>query len=240
MTISTASTSTRNGAMDMVYRTGSSDEIVLAEFEADPYGIAAIEAGERWLDLGANIGLFSVHAGAAGAQVEAFEPDEANYALLQRNVQDVASVRTWPLAVTADGERIRLERPDAQAHWQIKALPDPHGQPSLELRKLITPGCRIKMDVEGAEQRLIIGTPVRAWRQVERLVMEYHLDRLSLADFARAKAHLAAAGLTVSHPPLDAQTLNSYQLLEQPFIVSAVRVKGPERSSGKRRAVSRR
>lgn len=208
----------------LAYREGSSDEIVIAEFESDPYDTKSIEAGEHWLDVGANIGLFSLHAAAQGAVVEAFEPDSANYEILQRNVGDLENVKCYPLAVTPEGSRVRLEQDDPQAFWHIKTVPDPHGSPSLELRRLITPGCRIKLDIEGAEHRLILGTPGKTWSRVERLVMEYHLDRLSLADFAKAKAHLMSAGLEVTHPQLTPERLEGYRALEQAFIVTARRV----------------
>jgi FkbM family methyltransferase len=223
MTIAHTRTHTLAGDLSVAYREGSSDELVMAEFQKDMYGVGKIRAGQRWLDIGANIGLFSMHAAAAGAIVEAFEPDAANYELLVRNVADQPNVRTYPLAVTPEGARVRLQQDEPDAYWQIKAVPDPLGSPSLELRRLITPDCRIKMDVEGAEQRLILGTPVRTWSKVAHLVLEYHLDRLTLAQFAQVKQHLTSAGFAVSHPKLDAGTLERYQKLQEPFIVTARR-----------------
>ncbi len=215
--------STPAGDVTVTYREGSSDELVIAEFAADLYGVKNIQSGERWLDIGANIGLFSVHAAAAGAVIEAFEPDKANFSMLQRNVDNFDHVTIWPLAVTPDGARVRLEQGEPQAFWQIKTIPDPHGSPSLELRRLITDGVRIKLDVEGAEQRLILGTPTKSWARVEKLVMEYHLDRLTLAEFAKAKAHLQSAGMNVSHVPLDPQRYARHKALAEPFIVTAQR-----------------
>ena len=42
--------------------------------------------GEILWDIGANIGLYSLYAGARGVRVRAFEPDALNYALLNRNI----------------------------------------------------------------------------------------------------------------------------------------------------------
>lgn len=238
MAFAHTSTSTRGGDAPITYRPDTSDELVLAEFERDPYATRRIQPGEHWLDIGANIGLFSVHALAAGALVEAFEPDQANYHLLETNISAHQGASLHPLAVTARGERVSLRQDDPDAFWQIRTVADSAGQPSLALRQIITDGCRIKLDVEGAEQGLILDTPLSAWRRVDRIVMEYHLDRLSLADFSRAKAHLAHAGLMLHHPRLDSESLGSYQSLERPFIVSAERRRSEDHAGQRERSAS--
>lgn len=48
--------------------------------------IAEIGADEVLLDVGANVGLYSVLAASRGARVYAFEPESQNYALLNRNI----------------------------------------------------------------------------------------------------------------------------------------------------------
>lgn len=49
--------------------------------------LAHVESGTRVLDLGANVGWFSVQAVLAGAEVHAFEPVPALAAIAQRNVE---------------------------------------------------------------------------------------------------------------------------------------------------------
>ena len=49
--------------------------------------ISQIKENEVFVDIGANIGMYSIMAGKAqGAQVFAFEPESQNYALLNRNI----------------------------------------------------------------------------------------------------------------------------------------------------------
>ena len=42
--------------------------------------------GDHWLDLGANVGAFTVWAAAHGADVIAFEPDPESMRMVHRNV----------------------------------------------------------------------------------------------------------------------------------------------------------
>lgn len=212
-----------HGQIPLKYRLGTSDEIVISEFEQDQYQMRRlVREGQHWLDLGANIGLFCLAAAHAGATVEAFEPDPDNFQILIENVMTALRIDTWPVAVTHDGGRVNLHRPDDE-HWHVMTRSDPAGMPTFSLRSLITDGCCVKMDVEGAEHRLIVRTPVKTWKRVQTLVMEYHLDRLSIAEWSEARSHLVQAGFQLSHPQLDATTLASFKRLEQPFIVVATR-----------------
>jgi FkbM family methyltransferase len=75
----------------------------------EPETIAWIDRfsrGDLMLDIGANVGTYSVYAAAvAGARVIAFEPESQNYALLNENIfmnRLDDSVRAIPLAVSDD------------------------------------------------------------------------------------------------------------------------------------------
>src|SRR3569833_367851 len=49
--------------------------------------IAGFAAGDTMVDVGANVGMYSIWAAATrGARVFAFEPEAQNYALLNRNI----------------------------------------------------------------------------------------------------------------------------------------------------------
>jgi hypothetical protein len=49
------------------------------------YGCGA-NKGEKWLDIGANIGAFSFEVLQKGGRVVAYEPSVENYAILQQNI----------------------------------------------------------------------------------------------------------------------------------------------------------
>jgi len=59
-------------------------------FEKEPHTLAWLnrfEENETFVDIGANIGLYSIWAAAmSGAKVYAFEPDGQNYSLLNKNI----------------------------------------------------------------------------------------------------------------------------------------------------------
>jgi hypothetical protein len=79
--------------MDMFIRKGTTDEKVIIEvfktnvYEKPKVGFY-IEAGDRWLDLGGNIGTFSMLALARnGAKVVTYEPEPENMSLLKKNLE---------------------------------------------------------------------------------------------------------------------------------------------------------
>jgi FkbM family methyltransferase len=58
-------------------------------FEKEPETIAWIDGfgdGDVLFDVGANVGTYSIYAGACGHRVIAVEPESGNYALLNRNI----------------------------------------------------------------------------------------------------------------------------------------------------------
>lgn len=47
-----------------------------------------LKAGQTFLDVGANVGYYSILASSLGAKVIAFEPSENNRTLLEKNTKD--------------------------------------------------------------------------------------------------------------------------------------------------------
>ena len=66
--------------------------------------IASFEPGDVLLDVGANVGMYSIWAAATrGTRVFAFEPESQNYALLNKNIyfnQLVADVTAYGIALS--------------------------------------------------------------------------------------------------------------------------------------------
>src|ERR1700761_7376727 len=79
------------GNIPFYYRPDSSDERALLEV-VDKHAYARksirfdVEQGERWLDLGANIGSFCLYCRLQGATCESYEPEAINFGLLKKNV----------------------------------------------------------------------------------------------------------------------------------------------------------
>lgn len=177
------STTTRNGRA-IYYRSGSSDWDAIAEVLSDECYLApgfAVYSGERWLDLGANIGAFSVFCELKGATVVAYEPDQECYDVLYKNVLNPES-RCIRAAVTANDESMLpfyVSSKD-QNHWRGTVLPTGGFIPAGHCRNVCGANIMdqvftgVKMDIEGAEHEIL-----DAWMlpKCDKLVLEYHTSR---------------------------------------------------------------
>ena len=59
--------------------------------------IEMFDSGDTLLDVGANIGVFSLYAASRGCEVVAIEPDALNFALLNENIRLNAAVNSIPV-----------------------------------------------------------------------------------------------------------------------------------------------
>lgn len=176
------------------------------------------EFGEQdvLFDIGANVGLYTVYAARRGARVCAFEPESANFALLNRNLSIngvAARAIAYPLAVS-DGTRLdtlRLSRlePGAALH-AFGANVDQKGE---VFRPAFEQGClsvsidelvhrfglpqptRIKIDVDGLERLIIAGAGrVLANPRLKDVLIE--INEADPADLEMIRA-LGAQGFAV-------------------------------------------
>jgi FkbM family methyltransferase len=135
-----------------------------------------VEAGERWLDAGANIGAFAVPAVAAGAEVVCYEPWPESADLIRRNLRENGlKARVIEKAVALDAGVGRLGI--AKSVWRHSLL------------RTKGPGCAVqvvafadaiagmdaaKLDIEGAEIELL--RRVNDFGSLRKLVFEWHFD----------------------------------------------------------------
>jgi len=141
--------------------------------------IAQFRAGEVLVDVGANVGMYTVWAAKTrGVRVFAFEPESQNYGLLNRNLMlnDLGeSVRAYCLALSdaAGLSELHLAStdPGTSCH-QLGEKVDHHHRPakprfaqgcvSARLDDLVRDGVvpppqHIKIDVDGFEPKVIAG-----------------------------------------------------------------------------------
>ncbi len=169
------------------YRPGTSDEDVLREVvERRCYRRARagfdVEAGEAWLDLGANIGAFVLYARLRGAaEVDAFEPDPACFALLDKNAGSIGGHRVRSAVTNRRGTTVSFyQKNNPLNHWRgtivpvhgyvpTEAVPNTHGSFFSGMHY-----DGVKMDIEGSEFGLLDDglLPVSS-----KLVFEYHFHR---------------------------------------------------------------
>lgn len=124
--------------------------------------------GDHFLDIGANIGYFSVLAAARvghSGRVIAFEPEQANHALLAQNAARNPLTHYSLHAVAASDADVRGQlflNPDNLGDHQIYATQHRVAQ-DIELRRIdsvLAKATRIdlvKIDTQGAEQNVIAG-----------------------------------------------------------------------------------
>lgn len=189
-------------------RPGTSDEKAILEvWKNNSYQRKGFKVlpGERWLDLGANVGAFSVYAALKGCQiVGAYEADEINAQLCQRNLAANGIVVT-PIGPVHRAAIVHDDFEDDHVKFYVNYRPMAlrrHSiyQPKKNYTEITVPAIRfgslplahvdgIKMNIEGVEIELL--ERVRDFGNVKKLVFEYSWDKdPSIARFQAIVARL--------------------------------------------------
>jgi FkbM family methyltransferase len=158
-------------------RPGTLDEYVFKEIRPS-YNMLDIQKGDTVLDVGANIGAFSLYAEEQGAsKIYAYEPDSDNFALLMMNSPN--SINAQCAVVGDDSESVSLYI-NSKKNKGLHMTREVNGRdcvtvPALNFDKIIqdTKPNKIKIDVEGAEYGFM---PYIFPEHVEKLVMEIHFQ----------------------------------------------------------------
>jgi len=159
-----------------------------------------IKRGERWLDLGANIGAFSLYCLSKGAIPTAYEPSSRNYEKLNK-----LSIVSHRLAVgpVATKSPLYLEKNNQWRHTLIPVqgrdteMVDVIGINDLDLGSYDG----IKMDIEGSELEVIYAMETFP----KKLIFEYdggHHKRKETYD--SLISHLKTKYISVTAPVLKA------------------------------------
>lgn len=169
------------------FRRGTSDEAVLVEvIEKKCYRRASVgfdvQPGERWLDLGANIGAFAVYAKLKGASsIECYEPEPSCFELLNINAGEFAvchhgavtvqrdkTINLWTSSIEGNNYRGTIIRGKGRMNKE------PIQVPNIHVSNLGSGFDGIKMDVEGGEFPLLDEDKLP---NCDKLCFEYHTSR---------------------------------------------------------------
>lgn len=190
----------RNGARIKVGR-GIDHVPIIEIFLREDYGV--VPDGAVILDLGANIGVFSVYAAttARAVTIYAYEPTADFYRLMQENVRlnrlDGA-VKCFNSAVGSNAQERELFVEGSELFFPT--LVAPHGDgatrkvrvPCTTLAEIVDAnGLQrvdlLKMDCEGAEYEIFYSLPAAYFDRIKAIRMEYHnldADRCNLHALA--------------------------------------------------------
>lgn len=170
----------------------------------------AVSEGSTLLDIGANIGAFSmfaIHRLGAG-RVIAFEPDPVNFAHLAANAALAPAGRldAVPEAVAGTTGALTFHRGNEGGVSTSGSLLSTRGTKvtvtattlaDAFARHGIAQCALLKMDCEGAEYSVLYGAPDDVLRRIRQMVIEVHDQGTAPRTRADLKAHLTAKGFRV-------------------------------------------
>jgi FkbM family methyltransferase len=192
----------RNGLIFEV-RPGTTDKGIVVEiFLLDTYkqALEVIKSAAVVIDIGAQIGVFSLYAHQANpkARIFSFEPCSANFEMLKKNLtlNNADNIKPNPFAVTSETKEMKLYLSDSNTgmhslHRQTGKFEVVQGLGINELfrRYNITRCDLMKLDCEGAEAEIIASIESANLLSTRAIIMEYH-DRAAVpAMEAKLKQH---------------------------------------------------
>jgi len=144
------------------------------------YDMLELRETDRWLDVGAHIGVFCVFAAPRVTHIEAYEPEPGNYAVLLRNLElnGIGNVVTHNRALVGNQDRERTFYVNAgknqSCHSFDQAMDSMH---PTTVRCANFPDALagmdgLKLDAEGAEWELV--RSIEDWGKVRQAAIEFH------------------------------------------------------------------
>lgn len=148
----------------------------------------AVFPGDTVVDIGANIGSFSVYAAwlQPTARVLAVEPLQENFSLLTENVRlnGLKNVETLQAAVMDKAGSVTVYHGNRAAEGSSSVVASaavdgsrPETVPAIGFEELLDRTERVdflKIDCEGAEFDFLPDAPAACLRKVRKIAMEYH------------------------------------------------------------------
>lgn len=213
----------REGASDVTYCTPNSatrwrvDTLFTKEPDTIEW-IRGFETGDILLDIGANVGMYSIFAAKTrGIRVYAFEPESQNYALLYKNIvlNGISDLVTGYCAALSDEETFSLlylsdfhagvscHTFGAALDHHLRERPSGHVQgcfsttlDQLVQRRVVPVPTHIKIDVDGLEHKVLDGgRNTLADRRVKSVLVEINTN---LPEHRRLIDDMAAQGFSCS------------------------------------------
>lgn len=170
-----------------------------------------LDPEETVIDIGGNIGLFSLYAVGCGAnKVFCYEPLPENVEIIKRNLREngICSVVVEPMAVTDKKGSPRLYLTDKDSGNLVFSF-NSQGKlsrylmvESISLKEILGRHKLkkvdfLKIDCEGGEGLIVRSTPDAVWRKIRKISLEYH-DNVSPLHHKEIAARFLKMGFEVS------------------------------------------
>ena len=176
----------KNG-LEFQVRAGTDDSRVLFEIYVQKcYGAAVVKPGATVVDIGANIGCFSILAAQKASRVIACEPHPDNLEILRKNaaINRTTNVEIIPCAISSLTGKSALFLPEDDTLVGRYSLHHEGGRRSIEVpcvtledlfrQAHLTTIDLMKIDCEGSEYEILYGIPGRTLSQIQQIIMECH------------------------------------------------------------------
>ena len=155
-----------------------------------------INKGDVVLDIGANIGIYTVFAASQGCKiVHAFEPHPITYSILLQNIKlnDLKHVEAHQVGIASEEANGILEASDVSGHHRVVEMQGLHPSTSgIEIQTInlneffektnLESIDFIKMDCEGSEGEILSSLDHRSFQKIQKIVIEYHNNISQLDD----------------------------------------------------------
>lgn len=162
----------------------------------------SIKPGDVFIDVGANIGSYSIFAASYGAEVYSFEPVPSTFELLERNiglnpsikerihpVRKVISDKDGEVSFTTDNDTTNKIVTNSNSHTKSTGLAR---IPAVTLDSEVEKANFIKIDVEGFEKSVLGGAKrLLSSKELKLIVLEEPDDEiisiLNYYDFSQCR-----------------------------------------------------
>ena len=167
------------------YYENITDQIVIREiFDENVYQLTTKDVCDGIvLDIGANVGIFSIYASLLGAKkVIAYEPEEDNGIILKKNVEanNLTNIELRPFAVSSKEETFEIYKSQGATKridyapgvdWPKQTVKAQNINKILgELKEVAV----MKLDCEGAEYDILAGATSENLKKCAYIVVEFH------------------------------------------------------------------
>lgn len=162
-------------------QTAVKDVLLLNEYGMIPqFSVDELNYGTI-VDGGAHVGLFSLKSSPYAKCVIAIEPVRENYLLLTENLRRnrVSNVVPVNKALWSRNSKLRLNH--AQTSYGTRVGEDPDGSViAISLEEIVKKCGKVdllKLDVEGAENKILLESPAEVFQKISMIVGELHSSR---------------------------------------------------------------